>query len=189
MVSHSLVIGYHGCDRRVAKKIVSHKDNLRPSQNAWDWLGHGIYFWEDSYKRAERWAEAESRLPGSKIKFPAVLGAVIDLGNCLNLTDAEALKQVKEAHSAYTQLCKVSGVAMPENRGPDLRARYLDCAVIETLHQFRRMENKPEFDSVRGFFVEGRELYPAAGFRELDHIQICVRSPQRVIGYFWPRNI
>jgi hypothetical protein len=51
------------------------------------------------------------------------------------------------------------------------------------------MEGKPEFDTVRGFFVEGRELYPAAGFRELDHIQICVRSPQRVIGYFWPRTV
>ena len=189
MVSHSLVIGYHGCDRRVANNIVSHKDNLRPSQNAWDWLGHGIYFWEDSFKRAERWAVTESQRPDSKIKFPAVLGAVIDLGNCLNLTDAQALKEVKGAYSAYTQLCKVGGVAMPENRGPDLRARYLDCAVIETLHQFRRMEDKPKFDTVRGFFVEGRELYPAAGFRELDHIQICVRSPQQVIGCFWPHNV
>jgi hypothetical protein len=189
MVSHSLVIGYHGCDRRVAEKIVSFKDNLKPSQNAWDWLGHGIYFWEDSYKRAERWAEAESRRSGSQIKSPTVLGAVIDLGNCLNLTDAEALKEVKEAHSAYAQFCQVSRVAMPKNRGLNLRARYLDCAVIETLHQLRQMGDKPEFDTVRGFFVEGQELYPEAGFRELDHIQICVRSPQQVIGYFWPRNV
>ena len=36
MVSHSLVIGYHGCDLRVARKIIALKEQLKPSQNAWD---------------------------------------------------------------------------------------------------------------------------------------------------------
>ena len=188
MVSHSLAIGYHGCDAGLARQIVSGNRNLKPSQNAWDWLGHGIYFWEGSHARALRWAETESRRTESKIKNPAVLGAVIDLGNCLNLTELEALELVKGAHLAYKQLCAVSGVAMPQNRGPELRARYLDCAVIETLHQLRQEEGKQPLATVRGFFVEGRELYPAAGFRELDHIQICVRSPGQIIGYFLPRG-
>ena len=61
MVSHSLVVGYHGCDVRVARKVISLKDSLHPSQNPWDWLGHGFYFWEDSPARARRWAEAESK--------------------------------------------------------------------------------------------------------------------------------
>ena len=75
-----------------------------------------------------------------------------------------------------------------KNRGPDLRARYLDCAAMESLHQLRREEAKPAFSTVRGFFIEGRELYDGAGFRELDHIQICVRSLDQVIGFFWPRS-
>lgn len=187
MVSHSLVIGYHGCDRRVAKKIVSYKDKLRPSQNAWDWLGHGIYFWEDSPARAERWALAESQRHGSKIKSPAVLGAIIDLGNCLNLTDAEAITQVKTAHEEYTKFCRSARLQSARNRGPELRVRYLDCAVMETLHQLRREEKKQPYDTVRGFFMEGHELYADAGFRELDHIQICVRASKQIIGYFWPR--
>ena len=58
---------------------------------------------------------------------------------------------------------------------------------MESLHQLRREEGKPAFDTVRGFFFEGRELYKGAGFRELDHIQICVRSLDQIIGYFWPR--
>jgi hypothetical protein len=188
MVSHSLVIGYHGCDVAMARRIVSGNSDLKPSENAWDWLGHGAYFWEDSQARALRWAESENRRFGSTIQKPAVLGAVINLGNCLNLTDAEALALVKGAHLAYTQLCAASGVDTPKNRGPELRARYLDCAVIETLHQLRHEEGNHPFDTVRGFFVEGRELYPAAGFRELDHVQICVRSPKQVIGYFLPRQ-
>jgi hypothetical protein len=47
MLSHSLAIGYHGCDRNLAGRIVAGETELKPSENAWDWLGHGIYFWED----------------------------------------------------------------------------------------------------------------------------------------------
>jgi hypothetical protein len=45
------------------------------------------------------------------------------------------------------------------------------------------------FDSVRGVFWEGRELYPNAGFREKDHIQICIRNPNCIKGFFYPREI
>ena len=58
---------------------------------------------------------------------------------------------------------------------------------LETLHQLRQEEGKAAFDTVRGFFIEGRELYAGAGFRELDHIQICVRSLDQIVGFFWPR--
>jgi len=130
----------------------------------------------------------ESRRRGSHIKHPSVLGAVIDLGNCLNLADAEALKQIKAAHDAYEKFFDSAGIEKTKNRGQDLRARYLDCAVMESLHQLRREQGKPAFDTVRGFFIEGRELYAGAGFRELDHIQICVRSLDQIIGFFWPRS-
>ena len=136
-----------------------------------------------------RWAKEEARQRGSKIQSPAVLGAVIELGNCLNLSDTEALALVKSAHRTYDELCAKFGVTMLKNRGPELKARFLDCVVIETLHHWRRREKKKAFDTVRGFFVEGQELYPGAGFRELDHIQICVRSPKQIIGYFLPRNV
>jgi hypothetical protein len=188
MVSHSLVVGYHGCDVRVARKVISLNESLHPSDNPWDWLGHGCYFWEDSPARAKQWAEAESKRRDSFIKRPAVVGAIINLGNCLNLADAEALKQVRAAYDEYERVCNSGGIEKAKNRGLDLRARYLDCAVMESLHQLRQEEGKPAFDTVRGFFIEGRELYDGAGFRELDHIQICVRSLDQIIGFFWPRH-
>ncbi len=188
MVSRSLAVGYHGCDFHVAARVIACREDLKPSRNAWDWLGHGLYFWEGSQARALRWAEEEQERSSRKIKNPAVLGAVIDLGQCLNLTDAQSLELVKGAHREYSQLCEVTGVAIPKNKGPELRARYLDCAVLETLHQLRLKEGKQPFDTVRSFFIEGRELYPGAGLRQLDHVQICVRSPGQIIGYFWPRT-
>ncbi|MGD1086117.1 MAG: hypothetical protein ABSA47_15390 [Verrucomicrobiota bacterium] len=140
MLSHSLVIGYHGCDRNLAGRIIAGETELKPSENAWDWLGHGIYLWEDSPARAFRWAEAEAGQAGSKIKSPAVLGAVVDLGNCLNLTETEALALVKSAHQTYLEVCAATGALPAENRGQEFQIRRLDCAVIEMLHQLRQKD-------------------------------------------------
>lgn len=162
--------------------------DLDRSENAYDWLGHGSYFWEESPQRALRWAE-DKHFRDGKIRNPTVLGAVITPGRCLNLVEAEAATLVRAAYVAYRDVCKTSGEPEARNRGRDFTARYLDCAVFETLHRLRENEGAPPFDTVRGFFVEGTELYPGAGIRDRDHIQICVRNPKQIIGYFLPRNV
>ena len=45
------VIGYHGCDETVAEQLLD-TGVFKPSTNAYDWLGHGIYFWEWGLDRA-----------------------------------------------------------------------------------------------------------------------------------------
>jgi len=42
------------------------------------------------------------------------------------------------------------------------------------------------YDSVRGVFVEGNELYPTAGFRDKNHIQIAIKNPECIKGFFLP---
>lgn len=187
MVSRSLVLGYHGCDLSTVRKVAVGDDQLLPSQNEYDWLGGGLYFWEDSPARAMRWAREKALRNPSKVQIPAIIGAIIDLGNCLNLIDTEHLDLVRAAHRAYLDLCAISGLPPLQNKGRDLRARYLDKAVFETLHQLRAQEKQPPFDTVRAFFVEGDLLYESAGLRALDHVQICVRDPRSILGYFLPR--
>lgn len=184
MISSQLAVAYHGCDHVVARKIVLGQTDFLPSRKEYDWLGSGIYFWEDSAARAMRWARDAS---GKAVRRPAVVGSLIDLGNCLNLTDVAHLELVRAAHAVYLNLCKQSGALPARNRGAELRARYLDRAVFETLHQLRKEQGEPPFDTVRAFFVEGAPLYETSGLRGLDHIQICVRDPTRIIGCFLPR--
>jgi hypothetical protein len=43
------------------------------------------------------------------------------------------------------------------------------------------------YQTVRGFFVEGEELYEGAGLRHQDHIQLCVRDTACIVGFFLPR--
>jgi hypothetical protein len=81
---------------------------------------------------------------------------------------------------------------MPENIRPkgsvDLLLRYLDCAVIETLHLERITANKKPFDSVRSAFIEGEPVYPNAGFYTKNHTQLCIRNPNCIKGYFLPKT-
>ena len=60
---------------------------------------------------------------------------------------------------------------------------------IEAVHALKRQAGQSSFDSVRGVFFEGEELYPNAGFREKDHIQICIRNPNCIKGFFLPREL
>jgi hypothetical protein len=48
----------------------------QPSTNEWDWLGHGIYFWEHSPERALRWAQ--ERLAKSGEAYDTVRGAFLE---------------------------------------------------------------------------------------------------------------
>jgi hypothetical protein len=180
-----IVFGFHGCDESVVQMVLK-GGSLNPSTNEWDWLGHGVYFWEDSAARALHWAEEMSRQPGSRVKSPAVLGAIINPGHCLNLTEPESSGLVRQAYEEHLQICRMTGTAVAENKGPESKARFLDCAVMNLLHELNQDAGLPAYDTVRGFFVEGRPLYPTAGLRTLDHVQVCVRRTNQIVGFFRP---
>lgn len=176
------VLGYHGCDQSILNDVLIGKKDLLASRNDYDWLGNGIYFWEDSFRRAFQWANQSNR-----IKLPGVIGAVINLGHCLNLLDVEHLETVRLAYHTLAQTAAQAETSLPVNRGKKFKDRKLDCAVIETLHQMREEENLEPYQTVRGFFVEGEALYEGAGLRNQDHIQLCVRDTECIVGYFLPR--
>ena len=52
----NLIIGFHGCDQTVVDKVLAGEENLLASTNDYDWLGNGIYFWENNETRALQWA-------------------------------------------------------------------------------------------------------------------------------------
>lgn len=189
-----IIFGFHGCDRSVADKIIHQKTSLKESKNSYDWLGHGMYFWENSPSRALEYAENLKKNPNranSPIKEPCVVGAVIDLGYCLDLLDYENLQLLKGSYQILEEFFRTESKNMPANRGfigNDTLIRELDCAVIEMLHETRYQQKLRPFDSVRGVFWEGEELYPNAGFKDKNHIQICVRNPNCIKGFFYPRE-
>lgn len=45
-----LVLGFHGTDKKTAESVLAGKAELEPSANQYDWLGHGIYFWNTAQR-------------------------------------------------------------------------------------------------------------------------------------------
>jgi hypothetical protein len=175
----------------VGEAVLAGKTELQSSNNTYDWLGHGIYFWEHNPTRAVEWAQLAQQRPRAnrkKLSEPMAIGAVIDLGLCLNLLDARFLAQLPIAYEQLRALHSELGQPLPENRtlgsSNDPLLRHLDCAVIETLHQLRTEDARPSFDTARGVFVEGEPLYRGAAIRKFNHIQLCVRNPACIKGYF-----
>lgn len=196
----SFVLGYHGCDQSIAAAALTGNNELKPSANDFDWLGHGTYFWEADPQRALEYAEWKKGR--GEIKNPAIVGAVIDLRNCLDLTNRDDLELTAYAFAEYEKEKKIANLSMAtnENAAGDkfdgLVLRYLDCAVINYLHhmidEYIEDENNTtkdveRFDTVRGMFAEGGQLYEGAGFSAKTHTQIAVRNSQCIIGYFKPR--
>lgn len=178
------MLGYHGCDQEVADAILVGKSTLNKSTNDYDWLGHGIYFWEANPLRGLEYARELADLRrGPRIRKPCVIGAVIDLGLCLDTTSAAAIAQVQEAHRQLVKVAEAADRPLPANSGDMLR-RSLDCAVIEYLHTIRESNGDTPLDSVRGVFTEGQPIYPTSGFMRKTHVQICVRTQENIKGVF-----
>lgn len=201
-ISPSIVVGFHGCDQSVFDEVINQRCHLKSSENTYDWLGHGKYFWEGSYQRALEWANEHC-------DQPAVIGAFIKLGNCIDLLDAEHIFKLKQTYEVLCSEFEALGQVMPQNKilkNDVSLVRDLDCKVIMRLRQLNDEEiakdlnidyseknsqnliqQSPSYiDSVRGMFPEGEELYPDAGFRLKNHIQICVVNPNCIVGYFSP---
>jgi hypothetical protein len=183
----SFVLGYHGCDRSVAEILLKNQ-SFRPSTNPYDCLGAGVYFWETNPARALHWAKVLRELQGNhgeRILRPYVVGAVISLGYCLDLTSATGIEFVRTSYDEFRLFVQKSGGKMPRNvGGKDLLRRYLDCAVINHIHEINKLRGLRPFDTVRAVFVEGQPVYPGSGFREHTHVQVCVRNFDNIKGVF-----
>lgn len=199
----NMIIGFHGCDLDVRNKLVNNPNKIEISKKPHDWLGHGLYFWENNYTRAMEWAQ--NKRDKGKISKPAVLGAVLQLGHCCDFLDSKFLKLIGEYHNLMTESYKHTGKMLPENIDApddvhkDKLLRKLDCAAIEFMHntildqyykdiEANKYSDTKIFDSTRGVFTEGGPAFTGAGLLEKSHIQICIRNMNCVKGLFIPRE-
>lgn len=136
-LAYSFVLGYHGCDKKVAARLLD-GDDFKLSHNDYDWLGDGIYFWEANPIRGLEYAtELKNLKRGPKISTPCVVGAVIDLGLCLDLTTSAGVQHVQNAYKRFLEITETAKSPLPKNSSDQMR-RDLDCAVIHVLHQVRK---------------------------------------------------
>lgn len=183
-----VVLGYHGCQtpesiefaRQLFDGTASASDWI-PSTNEYDWLGHGVYFWEHGPLQARKWAGENG----------TVVGAVIQLGRCFDLTDIRDTLLLKSAYESVNTLYNEEGWTLPQNEGRELKLRKLDCLVINQYmddmdRDFGSVDGKSHYQTVRCPFEEGDEVFPGSMLKTQTHIQISVRDLSCILGIFRP---
>jgi hypothetical protein len=180
------VLAYHGCDAQVADQLLLGKMSFIPSENPFDWLGKGVYFWEHGLDRALRFARFQQER--GKVKEPAVVGAILQLGRCFDLMDTRFTADLASAFSLCEGHYQRMGKALPRNDGktPDQKLRRLDCEVINLYLQDLDDHASQRFQTVRAAFEEGEPAFPGSMIRQETHIQIAVRDQDCILGIFRP---
>jgi hypothetical protein len=200
------IIGFHGTTKDRGRKIL---DELtwELSDNDYDWLGRGVYLFQDSPLHALRFAEkraAENRDNGNSGDAiePFVLRVKLNLLNCIDLTDSDWMPALRVQQGRFNLKRAAEGLDIPvqlpfvanpiPNRRTHLipgRSRgamredtkhYLDCAVMRFFVNDFPSADRPH--SIRAAFVDGYPIYTTSWLFDLSHVQVCVLEPSIAIS-------
>lgn len=164
------VLGYHGTNLTAAEKIL--KDGFRPSTNKYDWLGRGVYFFQDAPDRAWDWAyqHTQRKYPNDS---PAVICSRLRLKNCIDLFDSLPNTGwpllIKET---YNELLISHGNSLPQQQG--LR-HGLDRLVIDSMIDALEGDGYT-IGVIRSVFLEGELIFPTSALSQKGHVQIAIRD-------------
>ena len=186
-----LVVAYHGCDRTTENALVSGDlQHLDASDNLYDWLGPGVYFFQDDWRRALMFAQASAEQPTRRftarpIREPSVVGAVLRLSSILDVSTQSGIEAFRLAY----QSLQASGVPLLKNRksvptDTDVIVRALDRQVFKYLHQMFADQDLAPVDAIRGAFPQGDAVAPTSAIFANSHVQIALRNPRCVLGWF-----
>ena len=143
-----IVLGYHGCEAAFAEALIRGEmrvEDWQPSHNPYDWLGHGLYFWEFT--------------PQGEDMGRSAVGASLQLGLCLDLTDVITRTCFARSTRWFDRPVGGRG-AVAENKGAAPRSGLLDYQRI------RQGQRAGTGSSSRRFgvrFWRGGRPFPARG--------------------------
>lgn len=166
MTSPIIVFGYHGTSAEAARRILT--SGYIPSERAWDWLGDGVYFWQDAPFRAWEWAR--QRHP----EQPAVVRSVLELRDCMDLLDTFWYPALAVIYTEYVAHHLASGKPLPRQSSAS-KNRRRDRDVFNQAVMDLQQQGIP-IRVVRGAFQEGNPIYPESGIHDRSHVQIAVRD-------------
>jgi hypothetical protein len=158
------VIGYHGTSESAAASVLL--DGFQFSRNDYDWLGDGVYFFQDAPLRAWEWARQQHG------DAAAVIRSMVRLEDCLDLVDIAWNAYLKEAYLAIVDAARRTGTPLPRQT---IGAHRLDRAVVNYAVGFLA-ERGIVVRTVRGAFAEGNPVFPGSAILNRSHIQIAIRD-------------
>ncbi len=192
-----IVRAYHGTTFSAASAIFHRQSPIRLSSKPGNWLGRGLYFYEENLPQAIDWALTQVRLraPLGMVDSAAVLVVDLDLTECLDLCSsqwhwhlqiiAQKLAQANmlgDQHGPSLTTARNTTFVVADYQLPSHTSleHVADREVIDALVQ--DLINAGEsITSVRSSFAIGQQPYSNSHFFSDTHTQIAVIKPDRVV--------
>lgn len=157
-------VGEHGTSVHALDSIL--REGFRRSRNVWDWLGDGVYFWENNFSRAREWATEQHGSDG------CVVRASIELRDCVDLTNRGWFQLMRDHADELRRRMDEAGIALPRQAGKN---HAQDRLVVNYLVE--RLEAAGVgVACLRAVFSEGEPAFQSSGFYSQAHVQIAVRD-------------
>jgi hypothetical protein len=172
------LVGYHGTNIESARQIL--QTGFTPSRNEYDWLGKGVYFWQDAPYRAWNWAGEYCQNKGGD---PAVIRSLVKIrrDEFMDLLDYSQqpnwANRLSRTHQYLQQ--QTRSVLPPNKRAIGYHA--LDRLVVDTLIENILQPVNIDILAVRACFQEGEEIYPGSAIYNKSHIQVAVRDTSSIV--------
>ena len=132
-----------------------------------DWLGHGIYFWEDiswaEWWQAERWHESRRVGPGAILAAEINTECLLDLGS-----RSDAVYFRSEARTSFEAIQNRNNPLINDRENQRF---FLDCAVANSVREKLAVAGK---HGLRMPFYLGQSLTPGGNFFAHQHLQVCL---------------
>jgi hypothetical protein len=152
------------------------------SANRFDWLGHGIYFYEAAPRHALNYASKHA--PGDGV--PCVLEASIDLTGCLDFHDLPAQEEYERECARYAATMRPSAGILASLQTDLLHP--FDCRILN--YMYANLEQRGiTVPSVRSSFPGSRPAWQDPDDEDArsritvgTRVEILVRDPAAIIG-------
>lgn len=192
------VVLYHATTTQ-AWQSIKEMGAFELSNELYDWLGEGVYFWQSAPLRAWLWKRCLQmpRKLRSKREDTVVLEYVADVdpAEWLDLLDVRWTAVLARTGALIPELWRTAGTLddgsvldeakivrlCRENARINAPVRrYLDRAAIEHVSRSLERDHGMPIKAVRSAFQHLDRLYPYAAFRYGDHVQVAIRKSEHI---------
>lgn len=163
------IFGYHGTSRESAEQIL--RDGFEIRSKPWDWLGDGVYFWQDAPRRASLWGE-EWTTGGARSAEVSVVKARLSLEDCIDLLDVGWNEVLEETVGLFQERLLRSGRKL-ENKS---RGRHMWDAAFFNFLVGQLESSGIKVGSIRAAIAEGKALQRGSPIQYRSHVQVAVRD-------------
>lgn len=168
-LSEYFAYGYHATSRPAANEII--RSGFVASRNDYDWIGCGVYFFQDAPMYARDWCTNYRRTERVGLEDCVVLRCEVRYRDWIDLCDSAWMSQLR----GMADLVPAGITQDPFLSGASATRHWFDYQLIELTVD--ALEQKGvSVRAVRSPFLEGMPVAANSHFHDCQHVQIAVRD-------------